>query len=324
MKNLYKRRFPKRSKHESVVDILRMNDTQFHQFKDVAGKYLGGSLKSKKKLLPSALKKIKNLDSPATLAAMIHMEEAAHDDPSKEYHMGGGLMESSTSIFNSLWNTIGLGPEFESWFGHYDYDSPENRPSQEDQDYARILQQSYLAVDDRDDTVDDWVRDSDLDTDRFSVWVDEDDREVHVALRGTKAEMGDILADAHIIWDNTSGNVDDVADFLEKVQDKYEGYTLDASGHSLGGNELIEVVSDRQLDQYERFNLFNPGMNPMWGLDNAKDIVQDERMTFYLNTGDILSNTFISLIDDATNVVWSKPTHSPLTNHSLTQWVDEI
>ena len=77
MDNLYKRKFPKRSRHETVVDLLRLNDSQFKQFQDVAGQYMGGALVHKKirrprnKLLPRTLRTLRNVDSPQTLAALI-------------------------------------------------------------------------------------------------------------------------------------------------------------------------------------------------------------------------------------------------------------
>ena len=330
MKNLYKRQFPKRSHHETVVDILRMNDDQFKQFRGVANQYLGGGIlhesikKPKRKLLPRSLRTIRDVDSPSTLAALIAMEKTAHDDPEKDFHMGGGLWETASSLFSGLWNTIGLGPEFNSWFNFFDYDASENKISREDQDYATIVRQSYKPPDERSDQIDDWVRDKTLDTDRFSVWVDQSDREVHVALRGTKANASDILSDLHILWDNHSGNAAEVGDYLEQVQKKYEGYKLDASAHSLGSNQLLEVAINNENIDFDHYNLFNPGLNPMWNLDEAKQSVNDDKFSFFLNSGDIVSNGFVPLLNDDTPVSWARPGHNPIDNHGIAQWVDDI
>ena len=91
MQNLYKKRFPKRSFKDSVFDVLHMRagTTKWKQFQDVAKQFQGGSLKPKKKLLPSAIRTIANVDSPSTLAALMHQEKIAHDQPDLEYHMGG-------------------------------------------------------------------------------------------------------------------------------------------------------------------------------------------------------------------------------------------
>mgnify|MGYP003719733625 FL=1 len=122
MENLYKRRFPKRNYHQRVTDVLRMSEQQFGQFQGAAQQFLGESVlvpnlkRPRNKLLPSSLRIIRDIDHPGTLATLIHMERVAHDDQSKDYHSGGGLLETATSLFSSLWNTVGLGPEFNSWF----------------------------------------------------------------------------------------------------------------------------------------------------------------------------------------------------------------
>ena len=331
MKNLYKRKRPRRDFHHSGVDVLRMSPEQFSQFQGVANHFLGNKVfheaipsHPRKKILPSSFQTIVDVDSPSTLAALMHLEKTAHDDHTLESHMGGGLYEAGNSILNGLWNTVGWGPEYASWFGHYNYDSPENRPTTQDQQYAAIVQQSYKPVGERDDSMfdGDWVRDQDLDDSLFSVWVDEGDKEVHVALRGTKMNYDDLAADWSIIVSNSSGKVDEIREYLEKVVDKYDGYELDVSGHSLGGNELIEAFEGGEgLEGYGRVNLFNPGYTPTHNLDEAKEAVADDRMHFYLNSGDLLSNTFVSLVpSERDNVTWAKPGHSPLGNHGLAQW----
>ena len=126
MENLYKRRFPKRNFHQRVTDVLRLSENQFGQLQGASKQFLGESVlvpnlkRPRNKLLPSSLRTIRDLDHPGTLATLMHMEQLAHNDPEKDYHAGGGLTETTTSLLSSLWNTIGLGPEFNEWFGFYD------------------------------------------------------------------------------------------------------------------------------------------------------------------------------------------------------------
>ncbi len=137
MENLYKRRFPRRNVHQRTTDILRMSQQQFGQFQGAAKQFLGESVlhpnlkRPRNKLLPSSLRTIKNVDHPGTLAALLHLEQIAHNDPKKDFHQGGGLLETSQSLLSSIWNTAGLGPEFNSWFNFYDYESPEHKISRE-------------------------------------------------------------------------------------------------------------------------------------------------------------------------------------------------
>ena len=332
MENLYKRRFPKRNYHQRVTDVLRMSEQQFGQFQGVAKQFLGESVlvpnlkRPRTKLLPSSLQTIRDLDHPGTLATLIHMEKAAHDDPTKDYHSGGGLLETATSLFSSLWNTVGLGPEFNSWFNFYDYDSPENRISNEDKEYAEIVQQSYKEKDERLTEIGDWVRDPSIGNDKFTVWVDQEDDKVHVALRGTKpTSTADFGSDMHILMNNKSGNEQEIYEYLDQVQEKYPDHMLDASAHSLGANQLIEVFEKHNDLDYDRVNLFAPGTNPMYALDDSKEAVKDDRFYFYLNSGDMVSNTFISLLpSEREHVYWAKPTHNPIANHGIGQWVDSI
>ena len=218
-----------------------------------------------------------------------------------------------------------MGPEFNSWFNFYDYDSPENKISNEDKEYAEIVQQSYKEKDERLTEIGDWVRDTSIGNDKFTVWVDQEDDKVHVALAGTKATTADFDSDMHILMNNKSGNEQEIYEYLEQVQDKYHDYQLDASGHSLGANQLIEVFEKHKDLDYDRVNLFAPGTNPMYALDDSKEAVKDDRFYFYLNSGDLISNTFVSLLpSEREHVFWSKPTHNPLMNHGIGQWVDTI
>ena len=324
MRNLYKKKIPKRTFHETVLDVLRLSPQQFQQYKNVAKQYAGQhvvhpTIKPDRKILPSTLQRIQEFDYPSEVAAHLHLEDLAHKNHSVEFHQGGGLLDATSSIFNSLWNTIGLGSEFSKWFGHFDYDSPENQV--DDKRYPKIIQEAYQPVDERDNTLGDWTRDTELDNDEFSVWVDENDREVHVALRGTKLNTADLLSDLRIVATNKGGNNEKTVTFLQSVEDKYPDYKLDVSGHSLGGNTLIEVFNNNDLN-YDRVNLFNPGTSPLADLTEQKKAAENDKYHFYLNSGDILSNTFASVLPSARdNVYWSRAKHSPLENHGVQQWV---
>ena len=171
-----------------------MTDEQFEQFRNTARQFSNEDFVFDSRIKqPSA--KVKNssyqvlteVGSGSELAVLLNQEHHAHNDPHSEVHMGGGIYEAASSVFNGLWNTIGLGPEFSSWFGHFDYDSPENTMSPDDVLEAKIVQQSYKEPADRSSEIGDWERITNLDTERFSSWLDLDDKEIHVALRGTTA-----------------------------------------------------------------------------------------------------------------------------------------
>ena len=297
MENLYKRRFPKRNFHHQVLDVLRLDKKKYKQFQSVANQFAGNEIynenirRPKQKVLPNSYKTITEVQ-PNTLAALLHLERMAHNDHKKNFHEGGGLLDATKSIFRGLWNTIGLGPEFNDFFNFFDYNSPENRISDEDKQYARIVHESYVEKEDRDDEVNGWVRDTDIGNDKFSVWVEGNDK-VHVALRGTKKQLADAMSDINIIKDNTSGNLGEITEFLRNVQDKYKDYDRDVSAHSLGANQLMESFEKNADLDYERVNLFQPGLNPLANLDEARQAVKDDMYHFYLNSADMISNTFV-------------------------------
>jgi hypothetical protein len=323
MKNLYKKRFPKRTKHEAVVDVLRMSDAQFAQFQAAARQLAGGPLFHKKlraprkKILPSSYKHLHEVDSTSTLATLIGMQQHAHTDSSKEYHSGGGLQEGASSVMSALWNLIGLGPEFESWFGHYDYEAPENKITKEQSDYAKLIQQSYKPQEERQDTIGDWTRVESLDTDKFTTWVN--DENTHVALRGTQLNASDVMSDISILLSNQSSSADEVFEYLKEVREKYPEAHLSASAHSLGATQLMEAAG-QELDVNDYY-LFNPGHNAMLDVGTAES---NEKLHYFLNTGDLVSNGTITNLAEGSDITYSKPTHNPLTNHSISQWIEDV
>jgi len=331
MENLYKQRFPKRTFDDTVFDVLRMKHgtTKWKQFQDVAKQFQGGSLKPKKKLLPSAIRSIANVDSPSTLAALMHQEKIAHDQPDLEYHMGGGIYETAGSIFSTLWGITGK-PTYEHWFGHHE-SHQKNKETRRDRRMALGVREAYKPVDER-GNIGDWTLLSDLSNDRFAVFKEKkehyaDEDIIHVALRGTKGNMADLWKDMKIIHHNNPDDDKEIRDKLVEIARAFPEADLDASGHSLGGNQLVnafEGFDDAELKRYERVNLFNPGTSPFSHLDTHKEAAaNDSQMRLFLNTGDVLSNTYTYLIDaERDNVVYSAATHNPLSNHGLSQWID--
>ena len=333
MQNLYRRGMPVRTFDETVSDVLRLQPREFAQFQQVARHYLGehhfhdALVQPKNKILPSSLETIRDVDSPSTLAALMHVEKGAHDDPKSNYHMGGGLHETAVSIFSGLWNMIGFGPEFNQLYNYLGWSKNKKQPDELDRYYAHIVDESYTNPTNRDEQISNWWRNKQLDTKYFSTWVDEENDRIHVALKGTSSGK-DFMSDLHILGTNYSGHENRVLEYLEQVAELYPHSHLDVSGHSLGGRELINVFIDHadnaDLQRYERINLFAPGTTPTHNLANSQQILHDPRVHLYLNNGDMLSNTFTSLVpSDYENVIWADPHHSPSWNHGMQQWRGE-
>ena len=115
MENLYKKRFPRRNVHQRTTDLLRMSKPQFDQFQGAAKQFLGESVlhpnlkRPRNKLLPSSLHTIKNVTHPGTLAALIHMQKLAHNDPNKDFHEGGGSSKQQPRCYLASGTLLGLG-----------------------------------------------------------------------------------------------------------------------------------------------------------------------------------------------------------------------
>jgi hypothetical protein len=331
-RNLYKTPFPEKNFEDTVMNVLRLTPKQYEQFQGVARHYLGEQTfhealprYPKHQLLRSSLETVRDTAHPSTLASLLHVEDFAHHSREHDFNRGGGLLETANSLFSGLWNMIGLGPELDSFYDWMGWNPPKIKVTELDHQFAEIVQQSYNNK--RAPEIGDWERVVDLDTGKFTTWQDESNQNVHVALKGTTG-FSDVLNDLAILVTNRTVNEGEIRKYLTDVAERFPDSKLTASAHSLGSNQLLNVFAnpDDTLDRYSRVNLFAPGVTPTHNLINARYVAQHpERFYLYLNTGDMVSNTFVSLIpSNRENTYFSKPHHSPSYNHSLGQWIETV
>ena len=172
-------------------------------------------------------------------------------------------------------------------------------------------------------------RQKDYDTDKFSVWLDPENNVIHVSLKGSSSSQ-DIISDLHILANNRSGHETEIQEYLERIVNEFgDDYNYKASGHSLGATELINVFTGERndvLDKYSEVSVYTPGVSPIHNLDSIKDAYGDERFNFFLNSGDIVSNTAIGLIPDnpEAEIAYGSPTHNPSSNHGLQQFIGDV
>jgi len=327
--NLYKKRFPKKNLEDTVVDVLRLSPQEWANVKQTSRHFLGEidfhdrlPRHPKNKLLPSSLRTVRDVDSPQTLAGLMHMENSAHQDHTNDFHKGGGIGETVSSVFNSLWNLVGFGPEFNSLFQSFGWTKPATKLTDLDKQYAELVDETYHSISKRADSIGSWIRLPRFDSDKISAYLDPDTKTVHVGIKGTSTSA-DIISDLHILGSNTSGHEKEVREEIRNVVNGYgRNYKFDISAHSMGATELMNIIleDDFALNKFERVNLYNPGLTPTHALDNAKEALKDDRVHLFLNSGDILSNTMVSLVGSDNNVSWSDPTHSITGNHGMLQW----
>ena len=323
MYNLYKQDLPNRTYQEHSLDVLRLSEEQYKEFQDVARKWYDVPPKHTK-LLPRSLETIRDSDKH-TLCALMGIEEAHHNDKKSNFHRGGGLVETGRSIFGALWRLTPIGMATHWVSDHFDISHKPTKMSEQDYMYADIVDESYDTA--RDKTLKGQHYVSSLSDEKIAVYVDRENETVNLGIRGTKMNMKDLMSDLNIVAGNKSGHEQEIAERLTEIIGNFDtDYRFSVSAHSLGGLEAMNIFMgdlNPQLERVDRVNLFNPGLSPTHNLDTAKAAVNDERFNFYLNSGDIISNGFGSLVNEDTNVHWGKANINPLSNHSLEQWTDE-
>ena len=171
-----------------------------------------------------------------------------------------------------------------------------------------------------------------FDSDNISVWFNDDTERIGISIRGTKMNKKDLMSDLRIIGGNKSGHEAEITREIKNIMhindgwDKYDGWKYEVFGHSLGANQAMNIVENRKDDddKIAGVYLFNPGLTPTHALDTLKEATNDERFHFFLNAGDLISNTAISVRskDSASEVFYNEPGMSPLSNHSLDQWAE--
>ena len=330
MQNLYKKKFPKRSERDIYFDILRMSETQFEQFQKTAHHlnpyndyFYTDSIKAPTtKLLPSSLDSISTLDNQSTLVPLIAMEREAHTNYKNDFHRGGGLYDTVCSLFTTLWKVIGIEEQFNHWFKYFDYTPPSHNIKATEKIYARFIDETYSEPDMRDDTIGQWIRDSDFDTEHCSTWVNEELHKIHVSVCGSLLTSNDIWSDCELLLGRESGTASILDKYLNDVTGLYKGWLFECSAHSLGSATVIELFYNKIKPEFLRAYLFNPPLSPHYNTTQAKFVVDDDRFYLFLNAGDPISNLYASVIPDTRlNVIWGKPGSSPLKNHTIAQWI---
>jgi hypothetical protein len=190
--------------------------------------------------------------------------------------------------------------------------------SEVDEQYARLVNEAYTDVAERDDQFEHWDRQKEFDSEYLTVY-DNEDGHRFVAVRGTKMNAKDLGEDALIGIAGRPRNL--IGEALRKVLDNTEpGRTVDVGGHSLGTSLILTAFDndDSLQSRVHQTYLYNPAMSPF-----AKNVTQDFE-------GDDRVRYFIDLLDPVSvgdlgqkgpkNVVYRTSYHNPLHSHQLTQW----
>ena len=192
-----------------------------------------------------------------------------------------------------------------------------------DMQYARLVDESYKTMGERDATFEHWTRQPEYDSNYVSVY-DNDDGHRFVSVRGTKVNMQDLKEDAKIGMKGRPDNL--VGEELQRIFDDTEpGRLIDVGGHSLG-TSLILTAYDNDDNLQDRVNqtfLYNPAVSPVSTEENVTHKYEnDERVRYFI---DLLDPVSVGNIGDIgpKNVVYRTSYKNPLHSHQLIQWGGE-
>ena len=184
--------------------------------------------------------------------------------------------------------------------------------------FAKALNETYKAVEERPDKVGSLVRLKEYDNDRYSVWK-EPNGQVLVTVHGTEgSNISDWIDDAKIMLggDAHSGDVRELFQRLDT-----EGLTYDVAAHSLG----TQFVQNAEKNNADKILLFNPASSPTQSGEYLNSLANDERYTYFINPSDVVSKALWQQMEDEKvgESYISEARYSPLAAHSMSQWVDD-
>jgi hypothetical protein len=155
-----------------------------------------------------------------------------------------------------------------------------------------------------------WRYDSSLSSNHIGVYVNDTDKKVVSAFRGTDlSHAGDLVADAAIASGTfkISHRFNRMSKAWEKVYGKYSDYEHIVTGHSLGGTTAL-ALHDKYKDKISESHAFNPGsgldvIDPMRDMLNESN--PDKHAHFIrgdiISNGGINSNAYTSHVYEKTN-----------------------
>jgi pimeloyl-ACP methyl ester carboxylesterase len=126
--------------------------------------------------------------------------------------------------------------------------------------YANFASEAYVAPNDRQMNLLGYTYNSKYSDKNLSTYVDKPDKKIVISIRGTvPTDYQDIVSDIGIVSADKSFNITRLSNhkkMINEIIDKYPGYKLILSGHSLGAylvEQLAETYPDAQAI------VFNPG-----------------------------------------------------------------
>jgi len=167
----------------------------------------------------------------------------------------------------------------------------------EDRITALISKEVYSPPSNRAEFIESYKLDRRFNELKHCVYVDENNKSVIVAFRGTQLDLEDLANDANIIrtdiFDeenirfNKSYKIKEAEDLYNRVRELYKGYKIINTGHSLAGRQVLELARNnkaKKINGETYYNAFNAG-----GMPSQINEYPKENTKIFLTGSDILS-----------------------------------
>ena len=296
--------------------LARCDKKTWHEYRKIAKDYLTGKKTPPRQLRKNVLRRILR-NPPQRLVGHVEREHLKHRRNPKHSKLGGGLLEAVSTISHEAANLLGV-PYLQDLLGK----GPTRKPlTDKQQAFAAAIDDTYTSVGERKNKIGGMTRLPEYDSDRVSVW-EQSNGEKFIAVHGT-AGMADVKEDAKLL----AGKENNVDPEVEAWMDRFDaaGEEYDIGGHSLATSFIYNALPEHGSHIDEIF-LFNPASSPFQSKDYLKKHANvDERITFFVNEGDMVSSGLYQQMDQNTldnRVHVGDYRWSPLAAHGLGQWYD--
>jgi len=180
----------------------------------------------------------------------------------------------------------------------------------EDDKYFKASVGSYKKPDKRKD-LGKFRYDKDLSDNENAVYVNDEDKKVIVAFRGS-VNKKDLMTDLKLAVGGIKNTerYGDTINLVRKVIDMYPDYKIEFTGHSLGGTLAIEM---NLISPTKKAVVFNAGHTPL-----RKKATHINDIRYYTTKGDVVSNLGLNSYKDVR--IMKGNLQNPIKAHSLSNF----
>lgn len=207
-----------------------------------------------------------------------------------------GISKIGSSIFKKITNAVPATLKYVA----KKMKKPENiTKGVEGEDYttALIVKEVYSPPTNRAENINGYKIDRRYNANKHCAYVNENNKTVIVAFRGTQLDIEDLANDANIlrtdIFDeknirfNSSYKIKEAEDVYNSIRNDYKDYKIIVGGHSLAGRQILELGRNNKKNNINgntHYRAFNAG-----GFPSQLNEYPRDNTKIYLTGSDVLS-----------------------------------